>query len=72
MSFFEAALFLENGHLFEGKGFGSEISNPRTMQKGIVFGILIVLFLYLAINYTYVKVIGFDLNAKKSWNNRIF
>ncbi len=26
MSFFEAALFLENGHLFEGKGFGSEIS----------------------------------------------
>ncbi|MSP19591.1 MAG: carbamoyl-phosphate synthase small subunit [Bdellovibrionales bacterium] len=26
MSFFEAALYLENGHLFEGKGFGAEIS----------------------------------------------
>jgi len=26
MSFFEAALYLEKGHLFEGKGFGSEIS----------------------------------------------
>jgi carbamoyl-phosphate synthase small subunit len=25
MSFFEAALYLEKGHLFEGKGFGSEI-----------------------------------------------
>jgi len=30
------------------------------MQSGIVLGIIIVLFLYLAINYTYIKVIGFD------------
>ena len=30
------------------------------MQRGIVVGILVVLFLYLAINYTYIKVIGFD------------
>jgi hypothetical protein len=30
------------------------------MQRGIVVGILVVLFLYLAINYTYIQVIGFD------------
>jgi APA family basic amino acid/polyamine antiporter len=30
------------------------------MQHGIVVGILVVLFLYLTINYTYIKVIGFD------------
>lgn len=30
------------------------------MQKGIGVGILVVLFLYLTINYTYIKVIGFD------------
>jgi APA family basic amino acid/polyamine antiporter len=38
----------------------NEVSSAKTMQRGIVIGILLVLFLYLAINYTYVKVIGFD------------
>ncbi len=40
--------------------FGGEIKSSATMQKGVVIGILIVLFLYLSINYTYVKVIGFE------------
>ncbi len=40
--------------------FGGEIKNSKTMQQGIVFGIAIVIFLYLAISYTYVHVIGFD------------
>jgi len=40
--------------------FGGEIKSSATMQRGVVIGILIVLFLYLSINYTYVKVIGFD------------
>jgi APA family basic amino acid/polyamine antiporter len=36
------------------------------MQRGIVVGILIILFLYLSVNYAYIKVIGFDQmkNAK--------
>jgi APA family basic amino acid/polyamine antiporter len=40
--------------------FGGEIKSSATMQRGVVIGILIVLFLYLSINYTYVKVIGFE------------
>ena len=54
------SVFFTYGGYQQTINFGSEISNPRTMQKGIVFGIFIVLFLYLAINYTYVQVIGFD------------
>lgn len=40
--------------------FGSEVSSGKIMKRGIVIGVLISIFLYLAINYTYVKVIGFD------------
>jgi len=40
--------------------FGGELDNNRIMPKGIVVGILIVIFLYLTISYTYVHVIGFD------------
>lgn len=40
--------------------FGGEINNTKTMQRGIVIGILIVIFLYLSISYAYVQVIGFD------------
>ena len=31
MSFFEAALYLENGHLFEGKGFG-RVSSEKSIR----------------------------------------
>jgi APA family basic amino acid/polyamine antiporter len=40
--------------------FGGEVRNVKIMQRGIVTGIILVLFLYLAISYTYVHVIGFD------------
>jgi APA family basic amino acid/polyamine antiporter len=40
--------------------FGSEMEQGPTLQKGIVFGLGIILVLYLAINYTYTEVIGFE------------
>jgi APA family basic amino acid/polyamine antiporter len=40
--------------------FGGELKNTRTMQKGVIIGILIVIALYLSISYAYVQVIGFD------------
>lgn len=40
--------------------FGGELKNTRTMQKGIIIGILLVIALYLCISYAYVTVIGFD------------
>ncbi len=39
--------------------FGSEASG-KVMQRGIIAGVLIAFLLYMAINYTYVKVIGFN------------
>lgn len=41
--------------------FGGEVKNaPRIMPRGIFFGISIIMLLYLAINYAYYKVIGFN------------
>lgn len=40
--------------------FGGEIKSTQTMQRGIVIGICIVIFLYLSISYAYINVIGFD------------
>lgn len=40
--------------------FGGEVKNTKTMQRGIIIGIFIVIFLYLTISYAYVHVIGFD------------
>lgn len=40
--------------------FGGEIKSTKTMQRGIIIGISIVIFLYLSISYAYVQVIGFD------------
>ena len=54
------AVFFTYGGYQQTINFGSEVKSAKTMQRGIVSGILIVLFLYLAINYTYIKVIGFD------------
>lgn len=40
--------------------FGGDVQNPsKTLPKGIFFGIAIIMLLYLTINYTYYKVIGF-------------
>lgn len=54
------AVFFTYGGYQQTINFGSETKTPATLQKGIVLGIIIVLFLYLAISYAYVKVIGFD------------
>ena len=54
------AVFFTYGGYQQTINFGSETKTPATLQKGIVIGILIVLCLYLAISYAYVKVIGFD------------
>lgn len=41
--------------------FGGEVQNAsKTLPKGIFFGIAIIMLLYLTINYTYLKVIGFE------------
>ncbi len=41
--------------------FGEEIKNPKkTFPRGIFLGIIIIIVLYLLINYAYVKVIGFE------------
>jgi APA family basic amino acid/polyamine antiporter len=46
--------------------FGGEVKNAsRILPKGIFFGIAIVMLLYITINYTYYKVIGFG-NLKEA------
>lgn len=41
--------------------FGGEVKNaPKTLPKGIFIGIAFILILYLGINFTYYKVIGFE------------
>jgi APA family basic amino acid/polyamine antiporter len=41
--------------------FGEEIENPqKNIPRGIFIGILVIILLYLAVSYTYYKVIGFN------------
>ncbi|QGW29458.1 APC family permease [Phnomibacter ginsenosidimutans] len=40
--------------------FGGEVSKQGTLQKGIFIGIIIIILLYLTVNYAYVQVIGYD------------
>lgn len=41
--------------------FGGDILNPtKTLPKSIFFGISTILILYLAVNYSYVNVLGFQ------------
>ncbi|MBC7947869.1 MAG: APC family permease [Chitinophagaceae bacterium] len=40
--------------------FGGEVSKTRIIPKGIFIGIIIVVLLYLLINYAYTEVIGYD------------
>ena len=40
--------------------FGQEVKNPqKNIPQGIVYGLLIIIILYLSINYAYYKIIGF-------------
>lgn len=41
--------------------FGEEVKDPaKNIPRGIFFGLLIIIILYLTINYAYYKVIGFE------------
>lgn len=40
--------------------FGAEVKNTRILPKGIIIGMIIVILLYLLINYSYTEVIGYD------------
>ena len=41
--------------------FGGEVQHaPRTIPRGISYGIMIIILLYLSLNFVYVKVIGFE------------
>ena len=40
--------------------FGAEVKDGRIIPKGILIGMALVLFLYLAINFSYTKVIGYN------------
>jgi APA family basic amino acid/polyamine antiporter len=41
--------------------FGGEVGNPgRVIPRGITYGIVIIITLYLALNFVYTKVIGFE------------
>lgn len=48
--------------------FGADVENPRkNIPRGIFIGIFVIVTLYLAINYAYVNVIGFE-NLKGAKN----
>ena len=41
--------------------FGEEVNNPsKNIPRGIIAGLLIIIVLYLSVNYAYYKVIGFN------------
>ena len=60
------AVFFTYGGYQQTINFGAEIKSAKTMQRGIVFGIILILFLDLSVNYAYIKVLGFNemKNAK--------
>lgn len=48
--------------------FGEEVREPsKNIPRAIFIGILVIILLYLAVNYAYVKVIGFE-NLKEAKN----
>ena len=40
--------------------FGGEVNKAGNLQRGIIVGIIIIISLYLMVNYAYVEVIGFE------------
>lgn len=54
-------VFFTYGGYQQTMNFGSDVSNPsRTMPKAIFYGMSIVLCIYLLVNLSYVKVLGFS------------
>ena len=55
------AVFYTYGGYQQTLNFGADIKDPvRTTPKGIFLGISLILFIYLAINYAYYRVLGFE------------
>jgi APA family basic amino acid/polyamine antiporter len=55
------AVFYTFGGYQQTLNFGADIKDPvRNTPKGIFLGMFLVLGLYLALNYTYYNVLGFD------------
>jgi len=63
----KAASFTYGGYQ-QTINFGEEVQNPKkTLPRGIVIGIFVIIALYLSVNYSYYKIIGFDeLKTSKS------
>ncbi|HLK27250.1 MAG TPA: amino acid permease [Puia sp.] len=56
----KAASFTYGGYQ-QTINFGDEIQNPqKNIPRGVFMGILIIIALYLAVSYSYYKIIGFD------------
>ncbi len=54
-------VFFSYGGYQQTMNFGNDIPNAnRTMPRAIFYGISIVLIVYLSVNYSYYKVLGFD------------
>jgi APA family basic amino acid/polyamine antiporter len=53
------AIFFTYGGYQQTINFGGDIINPKSnIPKGIVFGIITVIILYLAVNFAYFRIIG--------------
>ncbi len=54
-------VFFTYGGYQQTINFGSDIDNPRrNIPRSITIGIVIVMFVYLCVNFSYYKVLGFD------------
>ena len=63
----KAASFTYGGYQ-QTINFGEEVQNPKkVLPRGIITGIFVIIALYLCVNYSYYKIIGFDeLKTSKS------
>jgi APA family basic amino acid/polyamine antiporter len=60
-------IFFTYGGYQQTMNFGNDIPNAnRTMPRAIFYGISIVLVLYLSVNYSYYKILGFSGLAHSS------
>jgi APA family basic amino acid/polyamine antiporter len=56
----KAASFTYGGYQ-QTINFGEEVENPKkNLPRGIIAGIFIIVALYLSVNYSYYKIIGFN------------
>lgn len=54
-------VFFTYGGYQQTINFGSDVSNPnKNMPRAIIFGMIIVLFFYLLVNYAYYHVLGME------------